>query len=190
MVNQVPQTTQMDTSSDMISNLYKKYVKTLKGIEEGIGEIDFEIMFVNSLKINAAKVQEIIDGFLIDKPCINIFCLTETKVDCVNFTPIGLITFAKQRVTKPGTLKEGGLMIGYIENERIKLDKKEIKSEDIQVVEGTIFNERIKIILTYFNCCKLRAGRRYQENREMPKEVEEHMIVEDDVNLVVLGDMN
>ena len=28
------------------------------------------------------------------------------------------------------------------------------------------------------------------ENREMQKEVEEHMLVEEDVNLVVLGDMN
>ena len=60
----------------------------------------------------------------------------------------------------------------------------------ILIVEGTIYNEKIKIILTYFNCCKLRAGRRYLENREMQKEVEEHMVVEDDVNVVVLGDMN
>ena len=174
----------------LINNLYTKYVKAPKDIEEGIGEIDLEIMLVNSLKINAAKIQEIIDGFLINKPYINIFCLTETKVDCVNFIPVGLITFDKQRTSKPETLKGGGLMIGYIENERIKLEKIETKSEYILIVEGTIYNEKIKIILTYFNCCKLRVGRRYLENREMQKEVEEHMLVEDDVNLVVLGDMN
>ena len=80
-------------------------MKAPKGIEEGAGEIDLEIMLVNSLKINAAKVQEIIDGFLIDKPYISIFCLTETKVDCVNFVPIGLVTFDKQRVAKSETLK-------------------------------------------------------------------------------------
>ena len=58
------------------------------------------------------------------------------------------------------------------------------------IVEGTIYNEKIKIILAYFNCCKLRAGKRYQENRDMQKEIEEHMVVEDDVNLVILGDIN
>ena len=58
-------------------------------------------------------------------------------------------------------------MLGHIEDERIKLEKLETKSEDILIVEGTIYNEKVKIILAYFNCCKLRAGRRYQENREM-----------------------
>ena len=113
---------QLNISNDLnnttlINNLYKKYVKAPKGLEEGIGEVDLEIMLVNSLKINASKIQEIIDGFLIDKTYISIFCLPETKVDCVNFTPVRLVTFDKQRVTKPGTLKGGGLMLGYIENE-------------------------------------------------------------------------
>ena len=132
-------------------------------------------MLVYSLKINASKVQEVIDGFLIDKPYINLFCFTETKVDCVDFTPTGLTTFDKQRIPKPGTLKGGGLMIGYIENKKIKMEKVDTRSEDILIVEGTIYKEKVKIILAYFNCCKLRAGRRFQENREIQKEIKEHM---------------
>ena len=158
-------------------------------MEEGIGEVDLEIMLVNSLKINASKVQEVIDGFLINKTYISLFCFTEIKVDCVNFTPTGLITFDKQRVPKNGTLKGGGLMIGYIEDERIKMEKIDTINEDILIIEGIIYNEKIKIILAYFNCNKGRAGKRFQENRDIQKEIEEHMNVEDDVHLVILGDI-
>ena len=60
----------------LLNRVYKRYVKDPKEIEEGIGEVDLEIMLVNSLKINAGKVQEIIDSFLINKTYISIFCLT------------------------------------------------------------------------------------------------------------------
>ena len=60
----------------LLNRVYKRYVKDPKEIEEGIGEVDLEIMLVNSLKINAGKVQEIIDSFLVNKTYISIFCLT------------------------------------------------------------------------------------------------------------------
>ena len=34
------------------------------------------------------------------------------------------------------------------------------------------------------------AGRRYQENRKIQEEIEELMQVEEDIHLIVLGDMN
>ena len=105
----------------LLKTVYNSYIKDPKGIEEGIGEVDLEILLVNSLKINAGKMQEIIDSFLINKEYISIFCLTETKVDCIDFTPVGLVTFDRQRTARPGHEKEGGLMLGYIEDERIKL---------------------------------------------------------------------
>ena len=95
-------------------------------------------------------------------------------MDCIDFTPIGLVTYDRQRVTRPGQEK-GGLLLGHIKDERIKLEKIETRSEDILIVEGVIHKEKVKIILVYFNCCKLRAGRRYEENRKMQREVEEHM---------------
>ena len=107
----------------MMNNLYKKYVRNPKGIEAEIGEVDLEVMLVNSLKINAGKVQEIIDSFLLEKYYINIFCLTETKVDCIDFTPVGLTTYDKQRSGKPEQEKEGGLMIGHLTSEKVKLEK-------------------------------------------------------------------
>ena len=106
----------------MMNNLYKKYVRNPKSISTEVGEIDLEVMLVNSLKINVSKVQEIIDGFLIEKDYISLFCLTETKVDCLNFTPVGLTTYDKQRTGKPQQEKGGGLMIGHITNKKIKLE--------------------------------------------------------------------
>lgn len=136
-------------------------------------------------KINATKVQEVTDAFLEDKPNISIFCFTETKVDCVNFIPRGLGTFNKQWVPKIGTLKGGGLTIGYIEDDRIRMDELETKSEDIKVIEGTVYNEKMRMILAYFNCSKELAGKRYQENRNMQEEIEEVMQVEEDTTWYV-----
>ena len=81
-------------------------------------------------------------------------------------------------------------MIGHLTDERVKLEKVDTESEDILIVEGEIHNEKTKIILVYFNCGKLMAGRRYEENRKMQQEIERHMQVEDGVNLLILGDMN
>ena len=58
------------------------------------------------------------------------------------------------------------------------------------MLEGEIYNVKVKIVLVYFNCCKLVAGRRYEENRKIQQEVEKHMQVEEDVRLIILGDMN
>merc|ERR1711888_437504 len=109
----------------MLRRVYNNYVKSPKGMEEGIGEVDLEILLINSLKINAGKIQEIIDSFLINKEYISIFCLTETKINCANFTPLGLTTYDKQRTGKPEQEKGGGLMLGHLTDERIKLEKVE-----------------------------------------------------------------
>ena len=175
---------------EQINRVYRKYVREPKDPEVGGEDIDLEVLLVNSLRINAEKVQEIVDSFLIEKEYISIFCLTETKVDCVDFVPVGLTTYDRQRTSKPGQKKSGGLMIGHITDERVKLEKIETESEDILIVEGEIYKERVKIILAYFNCGKLMAGRRYEENRKMQREIERHMVIEDGVNLIILGDMN
>ena len=156
----------------LINKIYKKYIKNPKEPEVGGEDIDLEILLVNSLKINAGKIQEIVDSFLIDKEYISIFCLTETKINCANFTPLGLTIYDKQRTGKPEQEKGGGLMLGHLTDERIRLEKVETESEDILIVEGEIHNEKTKIILAYFNCGKLMAGRRYEQNRKMQQEIE------------------
>ena len=67
-----------------VNRIYRKYVKDPKEPEVGGEEIDLEVLLVNSLKINAEKIQEITDSFLVEKEYISIFCLTETKVNCTN----------------------------------------------------------------------------------------------------------
>ena len=47
------------------------------------------------------------------------------------------------------------------------MEEIETRSEDILIIEGMIYNEKIKIILAYFNCSKELTGRRYRENREI-----------------------
>ena len=39
------------------------YVRRVKDINEDLGEINLEILLVNSLKINAIKVQVVTDAF-------------------------------------------------------------------------------------------------------------------------------
>ena len=44
--------------------LLKKYIRAPRGIDTSLGEINLELLLVNSLKINATKVQEVTDAFL------------------------------------------------------------------------------------------------------------------------------
>ena len=46
-------------------------MKQIKKIDPEAGVIDLEILLVNSLKIKAAKVQEVADAFLINKEHIS-----------------------------------------------------------------------------------------------------------------------
>ena len=43
-------------------------------------ETDLEILLINSCKIDAIKVQTVVEEFIRDKEYTSIFCLTETKV--------------------------------------------------------------------------------------------------------------
>ena len=152
--------------------------------------MNVEILLINSLKISIGKLQEITDGFLIDKEYISIFCLTETKENCANYQELGLTMYDKQRAGRQNQDKGGGVIIGHLTDERIKLEKLNTESDDILVVEGEIHKEKVRIILIYFNCGKLAVGRRYNENRKIQEEVERYMQVEEGVKLIVLGDFN
>ena len=51
----------------MINRLYKKYLREPKDPEVGKDIMNIEILLINSLKINIGKLQEITDGFFIDR---------------------------------------------------------------------------------------------------------------------------
>ena len=53
--------------------LHNIYVKRVKLIDPELGKIDLEVILINSLVINAGKVQEITDMFIMDKTYISIF---------------------------------------------------------------------------------------------------------------------
>ena len=66
-------------------------------INQEIGKIDLELLLLNTLTITDLKVHTVTDKFLVNKPYTSIFCFTETKVDCIDFTPIGLKIITKHR---------------------------------------------------------------------------------------------
>ena len=150
--------------------------------------MNLEILLLNTLTITALKVQTVINKFLIDKPYTSIFCFTETKVDCINFIPVGLKIITKQRKKKEK--KGGGLAIGYINDGKTKLEEIKVDHSDILVVEGTTQGNKIRIILTYMGCSKNKKGKEYEENRNIQRKIEKYFEVDPDVALVCLGDMN
>merc|ERR1712179_367766 len=78
-------------------------------------DMNMELVLVNSLKINALKVQTVIENFIKDKEHTCIFCLTETKVDSLDFDPQGVKLFTEHRNKEEK--KGGGLIIGFKEEE-------------------------------------------------------------------------
>merc|ERR1711888_334538 len=102
----------------MINKIYKKYLGEPKepGVEKSM--MNTEILLINSLKISIGKLQEITDGFLIDKKYVSIFCLTETKDNCANYQELGLTIYDKQRAGRQNQDKGGGLIIGHLTDER------------------------------------------------------------------------
>ena len=80
---------------EQVNRIYRKYLKDPKDPDVGEEEMNLEILLINSLKINIGKIQEITDGFLVEKEYISIFCLTETKENCANFQKQGITLYDK-----------------------------------------------------------------------------------------------
>ena len=72
-------------------------------------DTDLEVLLINSCKIDAVKVQTVIEEFMTDKDYATIFCITETKVEGHEFQPEGVKIFSKHRGRRD---KKGGIGIG------------------------------------------------------------------------------
>ena len=129
--------------------------------------INLEFLLLNTLMINAVKVQTVLEDFVKGKTYNSIFCFTEIKVESLDFDPVGVKLFSKHRGKKDK--KGGGLIIGHMKDNRIKLEEIEVKNNDILALEGTIRGNRIRIILTYFDSTKLKTGKYYERNRRIQK---------------------
>jgi len=95
--------------------------------------------------------------------------------------------FTKHRKKKEN--RGVGLMIGYINDGKTKLEEK-VNHSDILVVEGPTRGIKIRIILIYMGCSKNKTGKEFEENRKIQKIIERLFEVEPDVALVCLDDMN
>ena len=131
---------------------------------------NLEILLLNTLIINATKVQTVVESFVRNKEYSTIFCFTETKVDSLDFEPIGIKIFSKHRKKKEK--KGGGLSIGFKKDNRIKLEEIKINNSDVLALEGTIRNVKTRIILVYFDSTKLKSGPDFNRNRRLQREIE------------------
>ena len=152
-------------------------------------DTDLEILLINSCKIEAGKVQTIVEEFIRDKKYTTIFCMTETKVEGHDFQPDGVKLFSKHR-TRKMEKKGGGLALGYDEEADVKLEEIEVKHSDILAVEGSIHSQKFRLVLCYFDCSKLLTGKDFRRNRDLQKQVEKLMEVDIDTSLMVMGDFN
>ena len=95
--------------------LYKRLEEDQEEIKDPTTEVvpldtDLEVLLVNSCKIDAIKVQTIINEFITGKDYTTIFCMTETKVEGHDFQPEGVKIFSKHRGRREK--KGGGLGLG------------------------------------------------------------------------------
>ena len=80
--------------------------------------------------------------------------------------------------------------IGFIKDNRIKLEDIIVNNSDVLALEGTVRNTKIRIILSYFDSTKLKSGVDFNRNRKLQKEIEKLVEVEPDTTLICLGDFN
>merc|ERR1711874_519109 len=106
-------------------------------------ETDLEILLINSCRIDAIKVQTIVESFVREKEHTTIFCMTETKVHSHDFQPRGISMFSAHRTKKEK--KGGGLAIRFDETAEIKLKEINTKSNDILALEGTVLKSKFRI---------------------------------------------
>ena len=78
-------------------------------IKTGAEGMNVEFLLLNTLIINAVKVQTVIENFIKGKEYTSIFCFTEIKVESLNFNPVGIKIFSKHRNRREK--KGGGTLI-------------------------------------------------------------------------------
>ena len=75
-------------------------VNNLSSIDAELEDINLEFLLLNTLIINAVKVQTVLENFIKGKEYTSIFCFTEIKVDSLDFNPKGIRIFYKHRKEK------------------------------------------------------------------------------------------
>ena len=179
----------IDKNTRIMNNIELK-VDNIELKNQYIPELtDLEILLINSCKIDAIKVQTVVEEFIRGKEHISIFCFTETKVKGHDFQPQGIKMFSKHR-NKKNEKRGGGLTLGYAEEKNVRLEEIETKSNDLLVLDGKINERKTRIILCYFDCTKKLKGADFKRNRGLEKEIGKFLEVEPGINLIVLGDMN
>ena len=127
--------------------------------------MDVQFLLMNTLTITAGKVQSVINKFLGSDTFSSIFCFTETKVDILDFKPVGVKIFTKHRSKKEK--KGGGLMIGFKEDKKIAMEEIETISNDILAIEGKVRGCKVRIILIYMDSTKKLNGPDFIRNKKI-----------------------
>merc|ERR1711874_412674 len=85
LVNNTPKIIGLDMPK---RKLFDKNLNQNPKIDNMVPEgTNLEILLINSCKINAVKVPEIVESFIKGRDHTVMFCMTETKVDSLDFSP-------------------------------------------------------------------------------------------------------
>ena len=123
-----------------------------------------------------------------EKSNYNILCMVETHLRHDKF-PIDINNLHNfNAMREEGDKKGGGLKILMEKTKKVEVVMNESKSTEILEIEGILFDNKIKIILVYFDVNKDKEA--INKNNEIRKEIEKKMKKSSGKALMVLGDFN
>ena len=137
--------------------------------------MNLEILLIHTQTITATKVQSAVEEFMQGETHTSIFCFTETKVDNLDFKPIGLKFFSKQRRVRE---KKSGLMIGFKDDKRTIMEEIKVDNSDILELEGTVRGSKVRIVLVYMDSDKKKRVRDFDRNSKIQDQIEKLFEVE------------
>ena len=149
-------------------------------------EVKIQLINVNGLTRD--KFVDLMEMSFRGERNYNVLCMVETHLRHEKF-PIdvnNLHNFNAMR--EEGDKKGGGLKILMEKTKKVEVVKKESKSSEILEIEGTLFDNKMKIILVYFDVNKDKDA--IKKNDEIRKEIENKMKKSTGKALMILGDFN
>ena len=174
------------TNGDKKTMRQKKQTNKDKGDKkEKTKTISFRIL--NTEGLNLSKYTDIEDNFFTKENEINIVCLTEThkRIEDIYISrKIKTYNTMRTKNDKQG----GGLYVLHPKMPEIKLEKVENKNRDLLVLDGKIYELRLRIIIVYFDANKNTEGK--IRNNKIKEDIE--TLIENNKmdGLMIMGDFN
>ena len=181
-------------ASKYIKRKHRKILETNKGkIKNGKDknkrkDQEVKIQLINVNGLTRDKFVELMELSFEGERNYNILCMVETHLKYEKF-PIDMNKLHNfNTMREDGDKKGGGLKILMEKTKKVEVAKNESKSTEILEIEGTLFDNKMKIILVYFDVNNNKDA--IKKNDEIRKEIESKMKRNAGKALMILGDLN